>query len=157
MYARPKISASNRVVEILAFFALLGVFYPLLFLSRLGDGAILPIHYNILGKVDDWGEKGFLWLLPLIATVIYTGLSFLGRYSRKLKSPYGATTARTDMFRYMKLSVLLNFAYINNTSYFIATGKMENLNGIVMIILLCGLFLPVLFFAIKIKKQTKAA
>lgn len=153
MDAHIKISENNRIVEILSFLALLGVFFPLFFLSKMGEGEVLPIHFNIMGKADDWGVREFLWFLPLISVVIYTGLSFLGRYSRKLKKQNGTT--RANLLCYMKLFVLLIFAYINNVSYLIATEKMVNLNSAVIIILLGGLFFTVLVFAIKIKKTTK--
>lgn len=153
------------MVEILAFLALLGAFYPLLFLSRLGEGAVFPIHYNILGKVDDWGSKGFLWFLPLIAVVIYVGLSILGRYSWKLNYLHKVTASNKDstyklgssLLRYLKLFILFIFAYINNTSYLIAIEKESKLNGVVMIILLSGFWGALLFFIIKMKKLTKSA
>ncbi|MDR1273079.1 MAG: DUF1648 domain-containing protein [Odoribacteraceae bacterium] len=166
MNARYKIPGSDRVVEILALLALLGAFYPLLFLNKLGEGVLLPVHYNTSGQVDGWGGKWFLWLLPLIATVFYAGLSLLGRYPRILNYPREGVATRdessalrlvTAMLRYMKLLVLLIFAYLNNISYLIAIGERDRLNGVVMIVLLGGLFLVVLLFTIRIGRLAKTA
>ncbi|SET96157.1 Protein of unknown function [Salinibacillus kushneri] len=42
----------------------------------------IPIHFNISGETDNWGNKGTIFLLPLLFKVIFLLLYFLQR------SPY---------------------------------------------------------------------
>ena len=41
---------------------------------------IVPTHFNGEGVADGFGNKIALWLLPLIALVIFIGLFFLNKY-----------------------------------------------------------------------------
>lgn len=47
----------------------------LLFYFRLPN--IIPVHYNGAGVIDDWGDKSTLWMLPVISTAMYIGITFL--------------------------------------------------------------------------------
>lgn len=40
----------------------------------------IPGHYNAVGAVDRWGSKGELWIVPIIACMMYIGLTVIEKY-----------------------------------------------------------------------------
>src|SRR5690625_7494445 len=40
----------------------------------------VPAHYNALGEVDRWGSKWEMLILPIIATVLWIGMTILEKY-----------------------------------------------------------------------------
>jgi uncharacterized membrane protein len=40
----------------------------------------IPTHFNGLGEVDGWGGKGNIWVLEVIAIVLWGGLTTLEKY-----------------------------------------------------------------------------
>ena len=49
---------------------------------------IVPVHYNLAGQVDRYGEKGSVLVLSLAATVLFGGLTALCRFPHALKLPH---------------------------------------------------------------------
>ena len=41
---------------------------------------LIPIHYNLLGAIDAMGGKTSLWILALIATILFLSLKIAGKY-----------------------------------------------------------------------------
>lgn len=37
----------------------------------------VPVHFNLLGNVDSWGHKGFIWIVPLIGFMVWGVLSLM--------------------------------------------------------------------------------
>ena len=35
----------------------------------------IPIHFGFSGKPDGWGKKGFIWLFPAMAVLVYAAMS----------------------------------------------------------------------------------
>lgn len=54
------------------------VIYLALFWNRIPDK--IPGHYNAAGVVDRWGDKGELLIIPIIAWIMYIGLTILERF-----------------------------------------------------------------------------
>lgn len=158
-----KMTVYDWIIEVGSFMALLYSFSPLLFFKSLGDTKI-PIHYNIYGQVDGWGDRGFLLLLPLLALVFYIGFSILSKHYKKFNYPVKVTAQNASsvyklgsrMMRHLKFFIILIFAYINNVSLSISMGNKNSLNGFVIIFLICSSLIIVFFFSIKIVKLRKS-
>ncbi|MGM7636443.1 DUF1648 domain-containing protein [Bacillus sp. Hm123] len=39
----------------------------------------VPIHFGITGEADGWGSKGMIWFLPIMASLLWVGLTLLER------------------------------------------------------------------------------
>lgn len=158
-----KMTVYDWIIEVGSFMALLYSFRPLLFFKSLGDTKI-PIHYNIYGQVDGWGDREFLLLLPLLALVFYIGFSILSKHYKKFNYPVKVTAQNASsvyklgarMMRHLKFFIILIFAYINNVSLSISMGNKNSLNGFVIIFLICSSLIIVFFFSIKIVKLRKS-
>jgi uncharacterized membrane protein len=118
---------------------------------------IIPIHYNSVGKADGYGDKWMIFTLPLIATILFIGLSILNRYPHMFNYPVKITadnamkqySIATRMIRYLKLMISLIFGLISYQTINHANGQEDGL-GIWFLPLAIGLvFTPIVYFSIK--------
>ena len=80
----------------------------------------IPIHFNALGKADNYGNKMTLLILPLIATIIYFAITRLNKQPHILNYMTTITkenakkeyTGATRFLRFLKLVILLIFSLI---------------------------------------------
>ena len=95
----------------------------------------IPIHYNGSGQVDSYGDKMTLFLLPIIATIIYFGLTKLNKYphifnymttitSENAEKNYGIATR---MLRFLKFTIILVFTSIILVTYWTTIGITKGL------------------------------
>lgn len=147
----------DRIIEILSLLCLLATFVPLLFYNNLDKGILIPIHYNNSGQIDGWGDRSYLWNLPVVASAIYVVLSIIERFYKKFRYPVQVTTNNAPvlyklavrMIRQLKLNFLLIFAYLNIFSFATAMGKVSGVNGWIMTGLIAGLFVTLFVYYIK--------
>lgn len=113
---KPALTAFDRFIELVTFLLLLALWAIVLFsYAELPDR--IPTHFDPSGRPDDYGSKFTLFLLPIIGTAIFAGMTGLNRvphlfnYLRPI-TPENAEreyTASTRMIRVVKLIVLLIF------------------------------------------------
>ena len=97
--------------------------------------SIVPIHYNALGKVDNYGSKITLFILPVVATLIYFGLTKLNKYPHVFNYMTTITnenaehqyTLATRMLRILKLAILILISLLVVLSYLVAKGYINGL------------------------------
>ncbi len=120
---RPKISLplskwdaffeALSVVLLLTLWGAVLRYYPLL-------PATIPTHFNATGQVDGWGNKSRLFSLPVIATLIYCGMTILNRYPHLYnygirvtpQNAHGLYRGTTRLLRLLKLLVVTIFLVI---------------------------------------------
>lgn len=102
--------------------ALLGIILnwvlPLIFYFQLPE--IITTHYGIDGKPNDWGSKNSIFILPVISTILYIGLTILNRFPHIFNYPVKVTPDNfvqlyiryTRIIRVMKLVIILIFIFI---------------------------------------------
>lgn len=142
------------VLEILAFLGLLGVFFPLCFWGQLNSQHLIPIHYNLHGQVDGWGNRSDLLILALIALLLYLGLFFSEKFCKKFNYPVRVTDGNADtlyrlavrMVRHLKFPVMFIFAYLNISSLRTALGEGPGISGGIMGALVVCLFIILIYF-----------
>ncbi|MCO5269022.1 MAG: DUF1648 domain-containing protein [Brumimicrobium sp.] len=89
MDERPKIklelSTFDKTLEILGWISILSIW-----ILTISNYTNLPdtisIHYNGAGMADGFGGKGNILTLPLIATVLFIGLTVLNKYRQRTGS-----------------------------------------------------------------------
>jgi uncharacterized membrane protein len=120
---------------------------------------IIPIHFDISGTVNGYGNKVAVLLVPVIGTGVFIGLSILNNYPEIFNYPrkiteenaLGNYTNATRMLRYLKLAIALVFTIAVIMMNRSAQGHTE---GFVMIlpVVLGLIFIPLIFFTIKFFK-----
>jgi uncharacterized membrane protein len=164
METRPKIklelSPTDQFLEIAGWFALtLLVGLALVTFFQLPD--TIPTHFNVKGEADSYGSKASIFTLPLIGTVMFIGLTILNRYPHVFNYPTEITAENaprqyanaTRMIRYLKLAVVLLFAFLVFKTSSVATGKAEGLGVEMYMVIFFLITLPMLFFVSKLLKN----
>ena len=151
METRPKLkitlSQLDKRLE-LGSIILLVVMWGLTLFSFIKMPNTIPIHYNGSGQVDGYGDKITLFLLPIIATVIYFGLTQLNKYPHifnytttitleNAEKNYGIATR---MLRFLKFTIIIVFTSIILVTYWTTTGITKGL-GTWFLPFILGLFL----------------
>ena len=91
---------------------------------------IIPIHFNGAGKADRFGNKTHIFILPIISTLLFIGLTILNKRPHIFNYPSQITkenavhqyTNATRMMRVLKLVIVLLFGLI-------IFKTIENVNG----------------------------
>lgn len=124
---------------------------------------IIPTHYNGSGQIDGHGEKWLILTLPLVATILYIGMTVLSKFPQAFNYPSKITkenaliqyTSATRLIRYLKLIIVIIFGLITFQTIRVANGQIENL-GIWFLPLMIGLInIPLIYFVIKSLKAKK--
>ena len=162
---RPKItlipSTADKLMEVLSWLILFVFWgYTISHYSSLPD--TIPTHYNAAGEADGFGRKASIVGLPLIATLLYIGLTLLNRVPHIFNFPTPVTpdnalrqyTNATRMIRYLKLILVLVFAGISFQTIQQANGTGEGLGLWFLPLTLVLIFMPLLYFVVK-SFQTK--
>lgn len=123
--------------------------------------AIVPLHYNAFGKVDSYGNKSTLFILPLLTTVVYFGLTQLNKYphifnymttitKENAKQQY---TIATRMLRMLKLSILIVFNVLIVLDYFITKGSLSGLSSWFLPFTIFTLLMPTVITIVQSRKK----
>jgi len=160
MELRPKIkielSDSDKLLELAGWLILVFIWVITLYnYSSLPD--IIPTHFNGAGKIDAYGSKITIYLLPLIGSIIFIGLTFLNKYPHIYNFPTKITpenalrqyTIATKMIRYLKFIILVIFSAIAFMTLQSAKGQSDGLGIWFVPITLVLIFVPLAFFIYK--------
>lgn len=82
--------------------------------------ARIPTHFNAAGQPDGWGTPSMLWLMPVVAAVIYLLMSLVARYPAAFNFPMRTAPAARrrlegialGMIAWLKAEVVGLFAWI---------------------------------------------
>lgn len=165
--SQPKIklqlNAFDLVLEALGLLVVLLIWAMLLyFFAELPE--VIPIHFDSEGKIDGYGNKIILIFEPLIASILYLGLTFLNLYPHlfnysspinELNAPYQYRMA-TRLIRYIKLLIVLLFTFVMWTSIQAATSQDDGLGIVFLPVFFTLISIPTLFVLVKSTNNKKA-
>jgi uncharacterized membrane protein len=138
METRPQIrltlSPLDKKLELISKFLLVFMWVMTLY-ALLKLPTTIPTHFNASGQADDYGNKLTLLILPIIASIVYFGLTQLNKYPHifnyitkitedNAKKQY---TIATRMLRFLKLSILVIFSLLILFIYFTTIGVTNGL------------------------------
>jgi len=123
----------------------------------------IPTHFNATGEADGFGRKASIIGLPLIATLLYVGLTVLNRFPHSFNFPTPITpdnalkqyTNATRMIRYLKLILVLVFAGISFQTIQQANGTGEGLGFWFLPLTLVLVFMPLVYFVVNSLKKSQ--
>ncbi len=163
---RPKIklipTTADNLVDLLGWIMLLSIWaLTTTHYSTLPD--TIPTHFNAAGEADGFGSKASIIGLPVIATLLFIGLTVLNRYPHIFNYPLAITednalrlyTLATRMLRYLKLVLVLVFGGIEFMTIQHATGKGAGLGVWFLPLTLVLVFLPLIYFVVKSVQANK--
>lgn len=117
----------------------------------------IPTHFGVSGEADDYGSKMTLFILPVIGTLSFVGLTVLNYYPHAFNYPVDITaenaqaqyTNATRMMRYMKLSMVFIFSVLVFMIYKAAITGTESLGVWFLPVMLGIVLIPLGYFTIK--------
>ncbi len=157
MNARPKITLelthTDKIIEISSFL-ILAILWILVVYNYAGLPTTIPTHYNALGEADRFGNKDNIFSLPIIATVLFVGMTFLNKFPHIFNYPTNITTENalgqytnaTKMIRAIKFAIVFIFALIT-----LKTMQSSTLGIWFLPLVLMLIFIPI-FFQVKSSK-----
>ena len=161
---RPKLKLEltrfDRILEYAGWLGLLIVWlYTLINYAEL-PGTI-PVHFNITGEADRFGDKINILILPVVATVIFIALTYLNKFPHKLNYPVRITqenaltqyTFATRLVRTVKTLIVLIFGLIIYRTIQTAHGIAEGFGVWFLIAVLAPFFLLLPYFLYKALKN----
>jgi len=163
---RPKIklelTTADKTFEIIGW--LLIVFIWFLTLSNYSNlPETIPIHYNGAGQADGFGRKAIILTLPLIATILFIGLTVLNKFPHIFNYPTNIThdnaliqyTNATKLIRYLKFIIVFIFGLIVFKTIQNANEEAVGLGTWFLPMILGLIFIPLTNFVIKSYKASK--
>lgn len=164
MNTRPKLTLIltpiDKIIEILCWLTLVFLWaFTLFHYSSMPE--IIPTHFNVSGQADSYGSKGTIFILPIIGTILFLGLSILNLFPQIFNYPANISTENaqrqyvnaTRMIRFLKFGIVLIFSLL---AYLTSQGSVDKSKGIGMWflpIIVAIIFIPLVFFIIKAVKS----
>ena len=140
MNKRPRIKLqlkqTDKILEVVGWVSVFGIWaLPLINYFDLPE--IIPIHFNGAGKADRFGNKTHIFILPIISTLLFIGLTTLNKHPHIFNYPSQITkenavdqyTNATRMMRVLKLVIVLLFGLIVFRKIQIVNGHADGLGA----------------------------
>jgi uncharacterized membrane protein len=157
---RPRIkirrTTPDWVIEFLAFaFLIILIALPLIFANDLPER--IPTHFNFAGEPDDYGTKMTLWLLPVIGTIMYLGMTIVESFPYIYNYPVEITQENavnqyrlaTRLIRILKTIILIIFSFISYGTIKTALGNTTGLGKAFLPVFLLLTFSVIIIFIAK--------
>jgi len=157
---RPKIQLSlttaDKCWEIIGWLAVIGLWiwviahYPKL-------PGVIPTHFNEAGKPDGFGRKAYVLALPLMATILFLGLTVLSRFPYIFNYPTSITKDNalrqyknaTRLIRYLKLNIVVIFGLVALRAIQRPGGEQSGLGAWFLPLILGLILIPLGFYIVK--------
>jgi len=166
MSERPKLKLElktfDKTLEILGWTSIL-VIWVLTTTNYTNLPDTIPVHYNGAGQADGFGGKATILTLPLIATVLFIGLTILNKFPHIFNYPTNITpdnalrqyTNATRLIRYLKFIIVVIFGLIAFKTIQNANGQEDGLGIWFLPVTLGLIFIPMIYYIVKSFKVTK--
>lgn len=114
----------------------------------------VPTHYGFTGTPDSYGDKGMIWLLPIIGLALYAGMTLVNRYPHIFNYPVTITPENAArqyrlarlLMVVMKTVLACLFIYMQWTGLEVARGYSTGFAWFGIPLILVLLFVPLIFY-----------
>jgi uncharacterized membrane protein len=126
---------------------------------------VIPTHFNASGQPDGHGDKLTILILPIIATLVYFGLTKLNQTPQSFNYTSTVTeenaekqhTIATRMLRILKTAILIIFSHIILFTYLTTIGLANGL-GVGFLPFTLGIaMIPIIFYIGQSIKKNKVS
>ena len=151
-----KLTYTDKTIEIVGYVLIILVWvYVLKNYHELPE--IIPTHYNGYGNPDLYGSKKNILMLPLIATILYTAITYLNNFPHTFNYSVEITAENalsqylnaTRMFRFLKIIIILIFGLIAFVTINNNCLKNNNLGTWFLPFTLVLIFIAIVYFLMK--------
>lgn len=166
MFERPilnlELTMIDKTLEILGWTSILAI-WVLTITNYTNLPDIIPIHYNDAGQADGFGAKANILILPLIATVLFIGITISNKFPHIFNCPTNITqdnalmqyTDVTRLNRFVKLVIVVILGFTDFKTIQSANEQADG-HGKWFTPMIIGLaFMPLIYFTVKLIKTAK--
>ena len=115
---------------------------------------IIPIHFDTQGRINGYGNKIVIVILPIIGTVIFMFITILNKHPHIFNYPVTITNKNrefqsknaTRMLRCLKVSISLLFCLSALDIYLSGIKKTTGINGTFLIFAIALINISVIYF-----------
>jgi uncharacterized membrane protein len=159
---KPELTTTDKTLEIIDWTSILAI-WTFIIISYSSLPNRIPIHYNGTGQADGFGEKVNILTLPLVATILFIGLTILNKFPHVFNYPINITadnalsqyTNATRLIRYLKFILVVIFGVITLQTIRNVNGQTNGLGVWFLPFTLGLIFIPLTYFLIKSFKTKK--
>ncbi|MEE1945932.1 DUF1648 domain-containing protein [Pedobacter sp. KR3-3] len=157
---RPKLqltlSPLDKMVMILGWIALVALWWLTISHYR-SLPEVIPTHYNAMGKIDAYGSKRTVFILPAIGTILFVVIAILNRFPQVFNYPTEITadnalrqyTNATRLLRLLQLMLMLVFLFIQFKTMKATVDGASGLGVWFLPTVLVFIFVPVAYFVVR--------
>ncbi len=150
------LSTLDKIVELLGIISIVAI-WVLVITSYNSLSDTITVHYDLDGKGDRIGGKENIFALPIVATILFLGLTILNRYPHHFnyltkiteENVHRQYSIATKMIRFLKLMVVIIFGLIEWKTIQNAQGAADGLGMWFLPMILGIIFIPLIFFIVK--------
>jgi len=121
----------------------------------------VPTHYGLDGTPDAWGQKSSMLILPVIAIILFTGMTFLNRFPYIFNYPVEITKANASrqyqlaksLISYLKTFIVGLFLYIQINTTNISQDIGIGLGTTIVFFVGLGTVAPIIVYLILASRQ----
>ncbi len=118
----------------------------------------IPTHFNSNGETDNYGDKDSIFTIPIVATILFIGLTVLNKFPEIFNYPEQITKTNaehqysnaTSTVRFLKLIITSIFTIITVLIIISSINRTKGLGLWFLPIILLLIFIPTIFYFIKI-------
>lgn len=147
----------KKMMNIVGWLFLLGVFIYIAFTwNSLPDQ--IPAHYNLQGKVDRYGGKANILIMPVIMGIIFIGIAVVERYPNTWNVPVEVREETKDRIYDSMAAMLVTLRVVLICNAFFTTileSRGMHLPAWYLIAFICAILLPLIIDMIYIVKINK--
>jgi uncharacterized membrane protein len=164
MKERPRkklfLTTADKTIEFSGWFLLI-VLWLFVILTYDDLSETIPVHFDKSGQADRFGSKSSIFLLPIFATIIYSGLTILNKYPHLFnyikeitnENALNQYTNATKMIRYLKLIIVFIFGLISILTVQNESRVMDELGKWFLPLILGLIFIPIFYFYLRSIKE----
>ncbi|PID95142.1 MAG: hypothetical protein CSA94_02085 [Bacteroidetes bacterium] len=150
------LTTTDKIIEIISVVFVFGI-WALTLWNYADLPETIPTHYGIGGKADAFGNKQSIFMLPIVATIMYVLLSVLSKYPHTFNyiveiTPENAEyqyKISTRMMRILKISIVCVFMFIVYNDIQNGKGNMDGLSVWFFPMTMLLIFAPIFYALIK--------
>jgi uncharacterized membrane protein len=160
METKPKIKIENtfldKLVELLGWLTII-ILWVLTIWSYFKLPDIIPIHYDNSGNPDNYGDRLTIFILPLVASVIFAGMTIISKFPHVFNYPVDITKENAlkqyanaiRLLRILKFSIPFIFLIIIIVSIDFPFDNSDGLGIWFLPVILGIILIPLIVFFIK--------
>ena len=144
------------IIELTGWFFMLVMWAVVLFIFKQLPETI-PVHFDGSGTPDAFGPKRTIYMLPVIATALFLGLTIINFFPHTFNYPIVVTAENaeqqyinaTRMVRYIKTIIVLVFGWIVWMTYLAANQEVRGLGIWFLPIIVALILAPIALYLIQ--------